>query len=80
MKSARFKRTQFQQVAVPQPDDTANGAAIREMRLKKGMTQSQLGNAIDVSDAHISALEAGNRSFSEDLFNRAKAAISRHRK
>lgn len=80
MKTAKFKRVEYSMVSVPQPDDAANGAAIKEMRKAVGMTQSQLGSAIDVTDAHISALEAGNRSFSESLFNMAVAAISKHRK
>lgn len=38
-----------------------NGAAIREIRRREGLTISELAQAIDVSDSHIRNIETNNK-------------------
>lgn len=38
-----------------------NGAAIREIRQREGLTISQLAQAIDVSDPHLRNIETENK-------------------
>lgn len=60
------------------PNDDANGARIRSLREKAGMSLRELARQLDVSAPYVSDLELGRRSFSEELFARAKAAIAKH--
>ena len=69
----------FHYALVPNADKIRNGATIRTARKKKNMSLRELARKLTVSAPYLSDLEQGNRSFSEDLFNRAKQAIAKFR-
>ena len=57
-------------------DQTKTGALIRAQRLRRGMTQLQLAETVNLSRTHISTLEAPNMPTSlslEKLFDIADA-------
>jgi predicted transcriptional regulator len=60
------------------PNDEANGSLIRILRTKANMSLRELARQLDVSAPYVSDLELGRRSFSENLFRRAKEAIAKH--
>ncbi|MBQ6118915.1 MAG: helix-turn-helix transcriptional regulator, partial [Clostridia bacterium] len=52
---------------------TQLGNAIKEARLKKGMSQEALAEALDISPTHVKHMESGHRRPSvEKLFQIAK--------
>ena len=52
---------------------TQLGSAIKEARLKKGMSQEALAEALDISPTHVKHMESGHRKPSvEKLFRTAQ--------
>ena len=68
---------EFKRKPIAVPDDEANSATLRTMRLLRGITQKELANAIGIHPAYLSDLENGNRGFTEELFNKAVEAIEK---
>jgi transcriptional regulator with XRE-family HTH domain len=48
---------------------------IRELRLKKGLTQKDLGEMVGVSHVHVSQLERGIKNLNNHLLQRFAAAL-----
>lgn len=50
------------------------GTAMRELRIKRGLTQTQLANLMKIAQGHVCDLELGRRQFTESMiFTAAKA-------
>lgn len=70
-------KTEFQLSKIDSPDRVANGQIIRALRNRKAMSLRRLAFELDISPPFLSDLELGNRSFSLEMFNRAKAEIAK---
>ena len=70
-------KTEFQLSKIDSPDRVANGQIIRTLRNRKAMSLRRLAFELDISPPFLSDLELGNRSFSKEMFNRAKSEIAK---
>lgn len=70
-------KTEFQLSKIDSPDRVANGQIIRTLRNRKAMSLRRLAFELDLSPPYLSDLELGNRSFSKEMFNRAKSEIAK---
>lgn len=70
-------KTEFQLSKIDSPDRVANGQIIRTLRNRKAMSLRRLAFELDLSPPYLSDLELGNRSFSLEMFNRAKSEIAK---
>jgi predicted transcriptional regulator len=70
---------QFQRMAVAAPDKIANSRTIRRLRHEAGMTQRALADALGISAPYLCDIEQGQRGITEEMFNRAKAAINAYK-
>lgn len=52
------------------------GRKIKECRKKKGLTQAQLAEFVNVDDKHISCIESGKNFPSPDLIERLATALN----
>lgn len=52
------------------------GQKIKECRKKKGLTQAQLAEFVNVDDKHISCIESGKNFPSPDLIERLATALN----
>ena len=48
-------------------DQDAFGSRLKEMRKKRGLTQEQLAEALNISTPHLGNIEIGKRGISVDL-------------
>lgn len=53
----------------------ANGAAIRELRVKSGRYPSELARAVDLSTSHLRNIENGHKAASDVVLYRLAAAL-----
>lgn len=70
-------KTEFQLSKIDSPDRVANGQIVRTLRNRKAMSLRRLAFELDISPPFLSDLELGNRSFSLEMFNRAKSEIAK---
>jgi transcriptional regulator with XRE-family HTH domain len=52
-----------------------NGAALRVIRQRSGMTVTSLADAVGIKQSHLSNIEAGRRNASEDVIVGLAAAL-----
>jgi predicted transcriptional regulator len=75
-----IEQKQFKRKIVKVPDDEANGTTILIYRHNSCMTQKELAEMLGISAPYLCNLEKGNQSMDEEMFNRAKEAISKYSK
>ena len=54
---------------------TAFGAALREIRLERGITQTQLGSSLEMDCAYIAVLEGGKKMPSLEMILRLERGL-----
>jgi DNA-binding XRE family transcriptional regulator len=77
-----FKSWQAEQVKDPEYVAALNemepGYQIARLRIRRGLTQAQLAEMVDVQEATITRLESGSRIPSMSLLRRIAAALNAH--
>lgn len=63
----------------PDPDTLPIGKQLKLARVAADLTSTEVAKAVDISIGHLSRIEKGERTASQDLLERIQDAIERGR-